>query len=361
MADWERYFRDLVGGERTGAMDRLLLTALSAASLPYGAAMRLRAAAYRHGILPVRRLSRPVIAVGNLTVGGTGKTPMVMWLARFCLARGVRPCVLSRGYGGSAAGRVTVVTDGKTLVAGPEEAGDEPYLLASSVPGLSVVIGADRYRAGLLATERFSPDLFLLDDGYQHLRLARDLNILLLDASSPFGTGRTLPAGLLREPPAAADRADLVVLTRCEGGGGSPPLPAGVPVCRTRHTLTGAVPVGGGGAIPLTELPAGWGIAFAGIAHPPAFFDLLCACGVRVRGTLAFPDHTPYGEEEVAALCRLKEASGATFLITTEKDAVKLVPHLDRLGPVFAARLELEFADEAPLAGLVEKILQLRR
>jgi tetraacyldisaccharide 4'-kinase len=153
--------------------------------------------------------------VGNITVGGTGKTPVVALLAGFCISRGKRVAVLSRGYGGTLHGETRLVSDGREIFLTPGEAGDEPFMLATRIPGLMVVIGPDRYKAGLFAQEQLDPDIFILDDGFQHLRLNRDLNILLLNQAKPFGNGCVLPAGWLREYRSAAKRADLVIYTRC--------------------------------------------------------------------------------------------------------------------------------------------------
>jgi tetraacyldisaccharide 4'-kinase len=352
----EQHFRDLVAGKRDQPGDRLLWLLLCGAAVVYGMILRLRALLYRAGLIPSRRLPVPVISVGNVTLGGTGKTPMVAWLARFLIGRGKRVAVLSRGYGGSSKGAIRIVSDGSRLLLTPEEAGDEPYLLAQSVPGLMVVIGADRYRAGLLALQELKPDLFILDDGFQHLRLKRDLNILLLDAEHPFANGKTLPAGFLREQPAACGRSDLVIYTRC-GEGKHPDLFPGKPSLCSRHTLLGLVPIEGGELRGFGGLESSRITAFSGIANPAAFFDMLEARGLRLTATLAFPDHTGYGEEELAALCRLKDASRSTLMITTEKDAVKLAPHAARLGQVYAAPLGISFDDETLLVSALEKIL----
>jgi tetraacyldisaccharide 4'-kinase len=355
MSKSEHYLRDLWDGKRQGVGDRLLLSFLTMLSYPYGLALRLRAAAYAAGLFRFRRLPRPVVAVGNLTVGGTGKTPMVVYLAHWFMERGKRVAVLSRGYGGSLEGSTRIVADGRTIFLSPGETGDEPYLLASSLPGLMVVIGADRYRAGLLALERLNPDIFILDDGYQHLRLQRDLNLLLLDCGKPFGNGLTLPAGILRESVSAAERADLVIYTRC--GSTEPARITGKPWLRASHRLTGALSLAGGVPQPFGSLGDLRGMAFAGIAEPSAFFDSLEREGVRLTATLAFPDHCRYGEEEIAAICRLKDASRVDYLLTTGKDAVKLVPYLARLGIVYAAGLEMRFADPRPLTVALEKLL----
>jgi tetraacyldisaccharide 4'-kinase len=328
---------------------------LTLLSLVYGVILRLRVLVYSAGLLRSFRLPKPVVAVGNLTVGGTGKTPMTLYLARWFMERGKRVVVLSRGYGGSLEGAIRIVADVNTILLSPGEAGDEPYLIAASLPGVMVVIGADRYRAGSLVLERLEPDIFILDDGFQHLRLKRDLNLLLLDCAKPFGNGRTLPAGTLREPVAAAGRADLVVFTRCNGH-----EPADVidkPWCAASHRLTGALPLSGGMPLAFRALQPLRGIAFAGIAEPVLFFESLEREGARLAATLAFPDHCKYGEPEIAALCRLKETSRADYLITTEKDAVKLASFRERLGTVYAAGLELRFADAGPLEAALEKLL----
>ncbi len=321
------YFRNLVSGKRRGMLDRLVLALLAVLSVPYGLVVRLRALAYGTGIFRVKQLNRPVISVGNLTVGGTGKTPMVALVARLLMSRGKRVAVISRGYGGSLEGGMHIVSDGKRVLLSAAEAGDEPVHLATTVPGLMAVIGTDRYAAGLLAQERLNPDIFILDDGFQHLRLHRDLNILLMDCRAPLGNGLVLPAGLLREPPAALKRADLVVYTRCTDAK-IPTIHGTIPSCRAGHVLAGVELLPSGERQPFTILHGRRGVAFAGIADPDAFFVSLREEGVDLAATVSFGDHCPYGEEEVARLMAASRTAGADFLITTGKDTVKLGPVL---------------------------------
>ncbi len=353
MADHSQYFKELVEGKRRSWRDLLLLALLRLLSNPYAFILMLRAACYRLGILRSYRLPCPVISVGNITLGGTGKTPATALIASYLIARGRRVAVLSRGYGGSAEGELRIVSDGKDLILGPEEAGDEPYLLARKVPGLMVVIGADRYRAGLLALRELKPDVFILDDGFQHLRLKRDLNLLLLDCARPYGNDRVLPAGFLREPKSALRRADLFLFTRCgEGSAPASPVP-GKPACRSSHRLGGFRPLQGGELRPFSELKGMRAMAFAGIADPGSFFDTLQGEGAPLVTTLAFSDHICYGVDEIAAICRLKEASRSTCLLTTEKDAVKLAPFVDKLGDVRVAELTLHLEDQSELERLL--------
>jgi len=356
MATFERYFRELWEGKRRGPADRLLLALLIPFSIPYSLILRVRAFFYRVGVFRSASLGKPVISVGNLSVGGTGKTPVTILLARLLLARGKRVAVLSRGFGGPGEGEVRVVADGSGILLSPPDAADEPFLIARSVPGLIVLTGRDRHRAGLCALERFHPDIFILDDGFQHLRLRRDLNILLLDAGSPLGNGRTLPAGLMREPASALRRADLVIHTRCDSSKEYARV-ADIPSCRSSHRLTGIVPFEGGSSLPFGVLAGRKGVAFAGIGEPDSFFAALRGEGLDLAATLAFRDHCSYDGPEVEAILRALKDTGAHYLITTEKDAVKLASPGRLCVDRFAAVLEIEMLDPEVLEQELEKLL----
>jgi tetraacyldisaccharide 4'-kinase len=353
----EQYFIRLTSGSDLSLTDRIVLSLLRIVSLGYSLLMRARTAAYRMSIFRSRSLPRPVISVGNLTVGGTGKTPVTAWIAAYLQGKGKKVAVLSRGYGGALEGKVAVVSDGVTRLLSPAEAGDEPCLLADALPGLVVVIGSSRYEAGCLAMERFQPDVFILDDGFQHLKLRRDLNILLFDGKRPFGNGSVFPAGLLREPAAAIDRADLVVFTRADHSSAKvEQIPEDIPVITSGHRLSGYRSCSGKDIIAFQELNGLKGLAFAGIADPDQFFDSLEKCGVRLVATIAFPDHTDYGEEEIAALAKLKRSSRADYLITTAKDAVKIPVNQVGDFPFYVAQLEVHFHDETMLKTALDRL-----
>lgn len=344
-------FRKILTGENHGLAARTSVAALLPISLVYGLLMRVRRAAYGKGFLRVNRLDKPVISVGNITAGGTGKTPVTAWIARYFLQKGLRVAVLSRGYGGNGDGSPKIISDGTTIYFSAEVAGDEPVLLAAMVPGLMVVTGHSRYQAGLLAQERLDPDIFILDDGFQHLKLHRDLNIVLLDARRPFGNGHVLPAGLLREPPDAVKDCGLVVYTRSSGDVPRQLVPAHIPVCAAAHRITCFRPVGRCNNSPEVLKPADLrplrGVAFAGIADPDHFFNMVKAEGIDIVSTIAFPDHVAYGEHHIAMLSAAVREAGAQFLVTTEKDAAKLAGHLEHPGvPLYATGLEIEFLDE---------------
>ena len=352
------FWRRMANGEDRGFAASILKLILSPVSFLYGCIQRLRSLAYRTGILCTRRLPRPVVSVGNITVGGTGKTPVTAWLAGHLIEQGYRVAALSRGYGGSQEGEVAIVSDGSQMLLSAAECGDEPYLLASTVPGLMVVIGSDRYAAGLLAMERLNPDLFLLDDGFQHIRLHRDMNILLLDAKRPLGNGWTLPAGLLREPYSAARRADWIIHTRCDNKAEILPGLEGIPRVFTRHELAGLVSMEGGGLQPLTQLKGRSVVAFAGIAEPEPFFHDLAACEARLVRTIALQDHVDYDE----ALLESITSTAADFFVTTEKDAVKLQGLLrSDQKHILAARLKLSVEGGDPLLEDLCNLLQKMR
>lgn len=318
------YWRRMASGAARGLTSWLGMVILVPLSLPYAVAQTVRARLYHLGILKSKRLPRPVISIGNITVGGTGKTPVTACIARLLIERGFKIAVLSRGYGGSLEGQTAIVSDGKNILHTAIECGDEPYLLATTVPGLMVIIGSNRHSAGMLAMKELKPDVFLLDDGFQHLSLARDMNILLLDARRPFGNGRCLPAGLLREPESAARRADWIIHTRREETATDIPGLEHIPQISACHELTDAIPLAGGDSMPLQALAGSRIIAFAGIAEPESFFDGLRNCGINLATTISLPDHAVYNTETVATIAQAAQTHDAVYILTTEKDGVKL-------------------------------------
>ncbi|MBK5275002.1 MAG: tetraacyldisaccharide 4'-kinase [Desulfuromonadales bacterium] len=353
------YWRDLASGKRNGLLARLVLALLVPPSLAYSLFQRLRAGLYRTGVLNTKRLPRSVISIGNIAVGGTGKTPVTAYIARLLLAQGLRVAVLFRGYGGTCEGQIKVVSDGSEVYLSANECGDEPFLLARTIPGLMVVIGSDRHAAGLLAMEHLKPDIFLLDDGFQHLRLHRDLNILLLDYFHPYGNGWGIPAGLLREPKGATLRADLVIHTRCPKNGAITCCVPGKPALAASHCLIDVLPLRGGGPLPFSNLLGHTFLAFAGIAQPEFFFSGLRERGIDVVHTLTFPDHADYDHVRLEAITAALQSSGAEYAITTEKDGVKLKQLPDHMAAVtYVARLDIELEKPADLLSLVRNLLQ---
>jgi tetraacyldisaccharide 4'-kinase len=334
---------------KSSAWHRLLLPL---APLYRGAVMA-RIGAYGRGWLASSRLRAPVISVGNLTFGGTGKTPMVIALVRDLVRRGRHPAVLTRGYGRAVADPVVLV--GPEPKATVSTAGDEPLELASRLPGVPVVVDADRIRGGIEALTR-GADILVLDDGFQHLRLDRDLDLLLVDAGDPWGGGRMPPMGRLREPLSGMARADAVVVTKVPAD----PEPILVEVRRVvaEHALDlpvlaarlepTAVRRGDGVAGP--EVLAGTRVlAVAGLGRPEGFADLLRAAGAEIVDTRWFADHHPFTEAEIDAAVDAARAAGAV-VVTTAKDSVKM--------PTGAAVWVVE-AGMVPLAGHWDELWRL--
>ncbi|HKG61367.1 MAG TPA: tetraacyldisaccharide 4'-kinase [Pyrinomonadaceae bacterium] len=315
-------------------------------SLLYDAVTRTRLSLYRRGTFQTTKLDRPVISIGNITTGGTGKTPLVEYVARTIASQGKKVCILTRGYGRKDPHLQVIVSDAYGVLASPSEAGDEPYLLATKLTGQAAVISsADRIAAGQEAIKDFGTEVFVLDDGFQHLRLARDLNILCVDATNPWGGGRLLPYGRLRESLEGLTRADCVVLTRCdqvESVDGLREevlqLTGGRPIFESRMRPLRVVSLKNG---PETIALPGRVGAFCAVGNPSSFFESLTRLGYELGLERAFADHHAYSQSDVDALHQFARQTGANALITTAKDAVKLK------GMAFSLRcyvLEIEIA-----------------
>jgi tetraacyldisaccharide 4'-kinase len=300
----------------------------------YGAVVRAKNALHERGTLKAQRLLGPVVSVGNLAVGGSGKTPFVILLGELLKARGVEFDVLSRGYGRSTTGVLLVDPQGS-----PREFGDEPLLIARRL-GVPVVVGEKRYEAGQFAETRFGARLHLLDDGFQHRTLARDLDIVLVNASD--FEDRLLPGGRLREPLTALKRADVVVLEE------------NVPYPARRLGRKTIWRVRRGASIPPVPPRVA---AFCGVARPERFFGQLRAAGVVAAVEIAFPDHHAYTEKDVRDLLTVKEEKNCAGFVTTEKDVINLQEHAPRLQPLFGASVTMELLDpDAALRLLLERI-----
>jgi tetraacyldisaccharide 4'-kinase len=330
-------------------------------SLLYGMVVHLRALAYSWGLLRTRGLPIPVISIGNITLGGTGKTPATVNVAGILLRHGRKPVVLSRGYGRSDRSAVLVVSDGISKILDPLSGGDEPVLIASRHPRVPVVVGADRYRSGRVAIGRFHPDIVILDDGFQHMRLKRNLNIVLIDAVDPFGSGRLFPAGILREPMTALKRADIVLITREDIAENVVRLKETVrqntdaPIFTARYSPRDVMDVATGETRPLEYLRGKPVFAFAGIASPDPFFSLLRTLGAIVTGTAVYRDHYSYTRSDLADLVRQSGERSSALLATTEKDGVRLSNMMPE--GIWAVRIDLEVLEDRAWEEAVLKAL----
>lgn len=356
MAGLALFYRRLAVYGPTTLLQWLIYAILLPMGWLYGALMRLRAVMYRVGVFASYRAGVPVISIGNLSVGGTGKTPVVDHLIRYCLSLDKRVAVVSRGYASGNQSALRVVSAGQGPLLDVEQAGDEPWLLARRNPAACVVVAPRRVLGVRHAIEVLGADVVLLDDGFQHLAVARDFDLVLLDAQRPFGNGQVLPAGLLREPRSALKRGQLFLLTRCpEDQVSAIRLPG--PILHCRHQVADYVESMDGATRPMEALKHLRGVAFAGIAEPESFFCDLQKCGLTLVQTLCFPDHASYDEYD---LFQLTEAAvSADYFITTEKDAVKLAAAVLPL-PCFQVPLRLVFLQPGALEKRIYPVLEGR-
>ena len=332
----------------------------------FRAGLALRHAAYRYGLFKSRRLNRPVVSVGNLTVGGTGKTPLVMYIAERLLDRGWTPSILTRGYKRRMGGLVAISPQTRRR-ADPREVGDEPALLASALPKVPIVVGANRYQAGRMAEERFTVDVHLLDDGFQHWSLHRHVDVVTVDVTEDISQSALLPAGPYREPPSALQRAHVVVLTRTELAD-----PAGhrdmiahlnprAGIFKSTLSLRGLVDAQNGSPILPEDIRGRRALAFCGIGNPRAFFQDLRKWGMEIVREVTYRDHHSYGAGELHRLAGRARAAGAEILLTTEKDMANFPVDWKTQLPVIACITRLEIQDsDAFLEALISRLHSLR-
>lgn len=288
-----------------------------------------------------------VISVGNITLGGAGKTPVVAHLARVLQKHGYRVTVLSRGYRRRSRG-VRIVSDGQGIRLNRSEAGDEPYLLARRLPGVPIVVGENRVSAGRLAIDLFGPDTLLLDDGFQHVRLHRDIDLVVIDASNPFGNGRVLPGGILREPIKSLHRAHLFWLTRVDQTDDLALLEkflhalqpeAGIIQSTYRPTRLRSLETGA--EADLSVLQGARTVMVCGIANPASFERTLLELGADLMERFSFPDHHPFKASEMREVQNAAATKGAKLIVTTEKDGVRIPRDIQYKVPVYELNIEV--------------------
>lgn len=333
--------------KRTAYIVRLLLRP---AGLVYLAVIKLRNLLYSRGWLKAHRANAVVISVGNITVGGTGKTPLVIWLCNFLAKKNIRCAILTRGY--------------KTN----QKFTDEPATITNNCPGTQVLVNPDRIASAAEAIENLGAQVLILDDGFQHRRLGRDIDIVTIDATEPFGYGRLLPAGLLREPPSGLRRADAVVITRCDQAPQDKlryledrlrSINPGIIIARSIHAPT-YVGFADGSYINPAELTNKKVFTFCGLGNPDAFFNTVRKAGGNIIGSMAFDDHYHYNESCVGKICERARNYGAEMVLTTEKDWTKIVKLRTVNNDISFAYLAVEIrfvAGEDRLIALIEKVL----
>lgn len=309
------------------------------ASAFYSVIVRIRGALYRLRIFKQKRLQCKVVSIGNIAVGGTGKTPMTIYLAKKLTKLGYKVVVISRGYKGKFEKKGGIISDGKEILTGPDFSGDEPFLMAARLKDIPVVVGQNRYDAGLLAIKYFSPEVIILDDGFQHIKLFRDIDLLLLDSRHPFGNFHLIPRGILREPTASIKRADALILTRSsDNAEGRNTISAGSnnqPVFEARNTSYFFKVKKGGVSNKApdfnNQLSEDFGlfaekqvVAFSGIAGNDHFRKTLYEFKCDLLEFIGFPDHHRYTAGDMERILKSVRDRRAEFVMTTEKDFARM-------------------------------------
>ena len=376
----EQFVIDVIEGRRAGARAFVLKGFLFVLSLPFKAIVQFRLWLYRKRFKRETSLGCLVISVGNLTVGGTGKTPVVEKFARALHAAGRKVAILSRGYrsekpsfwkqlrlwleGRPYRGGTRVVSDGLDVLLDSREAGDEPYMLAKNLPGVVVLTDKDRVRSGRHALDHYQSDTLILDDGLQYLHLKHRIEIVLVDRQSPFGNRHLLPRGTLREPPRNLHRASHVFITKSDGTDNSELIAEirqhnqKAEIIECAHRLTHVVDMEGQ-RHELDFLRGRKVGALSGIARPGSFHRLLREHGAQIVEERIFPDHHRFRLAELMGADRRCREAGAEFIVTTEKDFVRFPPNLKLDLPIYYVRLEIEIlSGRESWEQLVERIAQ---
>lgn len=301
-----------------------------------------------------------IISVGNISLGGTGKTPFVILIGRYFLENGKKVCVLSRGYKGGLKYNTNIISDGNKLYFHPPMAADEPYLIAKNLQNAVVITGKDRTKGYLLAREKFNCDTFILDDGFQHRKMQRDIDILLLDYNNPVSTGFIFPFGYLREFPSAIKRADIVVFTKAV----MKTIPKkvkkyvdGKPVFFSNYKFTSIARTGEEKC--LDSIKGENILVFSGIAKNKHFFHMLKNTGANVVKTFSFGDHHNYTEKELFNILDNAKDKGAKYIITTEKDYVKIPDNLNK--KFYYAKIEVILNDKESFFAAIEESYKKKR
>jgi tetraacyldisaccharide 4'-kinase len=317
----------------------------------------LRNFLYNRRIFPIKRLDRPVISVGNITAGGSGKTPLVEFICRELMERGLKPAILSRGYNRSSKKDIIFISPPGSGI-DSETIGDEPFMMARRLNGAAFGIGGNRHRTGTGLLKRYNPDFFILDDGFQHRSLHRDIDIVILNGNRPFYNGWCLPAGMLREPPGSLSRADLIVVRGSAINEEIIKFAAGKEIINVSVLPDGLKSIPGNKPLPVSNLKGKKVIAFCGIGDPDGFRRMILGSGAELRYFKSYRDHYRYTERDIAGLKEKYRSSGGEMALTTAKDAVKLMKFKIDF-PLYSLDIKYYFEirdEDLLLSSIVDKI-----
>lgn len=367
-ADAADYVLDVIRG-RKGAVAYCIRQALAVLAMIYTAGLTVYLFLYRIGIRRSTCIGRPVVCIGNITTGGTGKTPTSQMVCRCLMERGFRVAVLSRGYRGANEYGCALVSSETQLLLEESDAGDEAYLLATTLPGVPVAVGKDRIRTGRMIVERFQPDIVVLDDGMQHWRLHRDLDVALVNAAAPFDNGWTVPRGMLREPVGNLSRAGIVLITNAY-------RVSAEMLERVKSDLMVITPSAElfvGDLLPVGMLCLSDGVrlkpdwlqgrrvvAMSALGNPESFECTLSELGAVVTTTIRFTDHHAITPEELLHIEEARLRTGAELIVTTEKDAVKL-PKEAKVAPIYVLHVAMQADNNEQFVDSIIRHLALDR
>lgn len=361
--EWEEWGADVIFGRARGFKASAARAILHMVSWGFRLGVKTRLALFRKRIIHERNLGALVICVGNITMGGTGKTPVVELLARTLRDRGRDVAILSRGYkshdleepqewqeewGKRPTNPPKIVSDGKRVYLGPKYAGDEPYMLAKNLSGVRVVVDKNRIKSGFFALERLGADTIVLDDGLQYLKLGHELNIVLVDSGAPFGTNYLIPRGTLREPPSSLRRASYIFLTKCKDTNNMELIEkirkynSTAEIIQCKHGPICLEDVFTGEILPLSYLKGKFAACISGIANPASFENLVESLGATVVIRKACPDHHWFDQAEIDVFMERCADRAMDIIVTTEKDAVRFPRPNEMDVPIYFLRIEVE-------------------
>lgn len=361
----------MMGAERENPT--LFLSFLYLLSIVYGWGVKLLTWLYDRRVVAPKKLSCPVISIGNITVGGTGKTPMTIYIAEMIRDFGFKPAVISRGYKGAAEKTGGIVSNGRAILMSPNLSGDEPYMMARKLNNIPVLVGQERYQIGMRAISLFSPDVIILDDAFQHRRLGRDIDLALIDDQAAFENKYLLPRGPLREPVSALMRADAWILTRCDNFSSSGQsmlhqMAPEMPIFKSFHVpyvyeVVGQDSLPAGAHKPKSPedfsfLKDAGVFLFSGIAKNEEFRRMIKEKVKDILGLVEYPDHHPYNEQDLWNIARQAENLRADYIVTTEKDYVRISNLLKSKIKMVVIGIRISFgSQEVPFREFIRKRL----
>jgi tetraacyldisaccharide 4'-kinase len=351
MTNWQMIWND------DGIINRYSVFKIiaSALSWPYCLIINFRNRLYDKKIIASVKLPCPVISIGNITVGGTGKTPCVIMMARMLQSHGFKPAILSRGYGGNSSKSVNIVSDGKNILLDSKTAGDEPFLMAQSLKNIPIIVGSQRIKTGLVAINQFGANVLICDDALQHRKIFRDINLVLLDSQNPLSNGHVLPRGKLREPIAGLKRASAFLLTRTDETAQADNINnkwaqmGNIPIFTSIHKLQDVIKGDHREQWPISKLSGKKVYAFCGIAKPDSFQKSLLAARAQILSWDTFPDHHNYSRNELETIKNKFNNHKADIIITTQKDGMRLQNFPEFLNMIYLLRIEMEITPSREL------------